>query len=390
MIVGPVRTDWRLVGLLWLAGLGAAAQYGKVSVVFNRLGALYPEVGALLGWAVSLVGGVGIVLGVTAGVVVARVTLRRAMIWGLWLGAAMSFVQAATPALPLFLASRVVEGLSHLAIVVAAPTLIAGISRPQDQGVTLSLWGTFFGVAFTVLVWGGLPLVDRYGVPVLFAAHGAFMAGFAVVLARVLPRETGGDVHVPKLRAILGRHAQIYSSPRIGAPAAGWLFYTFSYVSLLTLLPPYLDPGSRALVLGAMPLISIVASMTLGVWLMRRVSPVYVVQLSFLSAAVLALCLGMWQGHPALCLALAAALGLAQGAGFAAVPFLNATGADRALSNGGMAQTGNIGNTLGTPVLFFVATTMGYTSMLITLAAVLVMGFATHAGLHLLRSRRTC
>jgi hypothetical protein len=42
-----------------------------------------------------------------------------------------------------------IEGLSHLAIVVSAPTLIAQLSTvTRHQGKALTLWGTYFGVAF--------------------------------------------------------------------------------------------------------------------------------------------------------------------------------------------------------------------------------------------------
>jgi predicted MFS family arabinose efflux permease len=89
----------------------------------------------------------------------------------------------------LFLATRLVEGVSHLAIVVAAPTLIARLSADRDRGVTLTLWGTFFGVAFALLAWAGIPLVDRAGVPALFATHAAIMAVAALGLMAALPRE---------------------------------------------------------------------------------------------------------------------------------------------------------------------------------------------------------
>jgi DHA1 family inner membrane transport protein len=66
-------TSFPLILALWGAGLGAVAQYGKMSVVFDLLPAAYPQAGANVGWIVSLVGGVGILFGVIAGVLVARI-----------------------------------------------------------------------------------------------------------------------------------------------------------------------------------------------------------------------------------------------------------------------------------------------------------------------------
>ncbi|MEM1064867.1 MAG: MFS transporter [Pseudomonadota bacterium] len=376
------RTDWALILLLWLAGLGAAAQYGKVSVIFDRLGAVYPDAGAWLGFTVSLVGFVGILLGVAAGLLVARIRYRRALLWAMWVGAAISLYQATLPPLSLFLASRVIEGLSHLAIVVAAPTLIATLADEGARPVALTLWGTFFGVAFTALVWAGLPLADGYGLPALFIAHAAWMAGFALILARALPRveaEAGDDDISP--RAILRRHGEIYRSPFISAPGAAWLFYTLTYVSVLTLMPAYIAPEARALVIGAMPLVSIFSSMILGVWMLKRMPAVRVMQIGFALGAGLALALIAAPGNPTLCIAFAAALGLVQGAGFAAVPQLNESAAHRAQANGALAQTGNIGNTAGTPLLLAVIGVAGHTGFMIACAAILLAGIVVQGSL---------
>lgn len=375
-------TDWRLVLLLYLAGLGAAAQYGKVSVVFDRLSEVWPDARAGLGFALSLVGLVGIVLGVTAGIVVAKVRYRRAVLWALWAGAALSAFQATLPTLPVFLAARVLEGMSHLALVVAIPTLIAQLSAPRDRPVTLTLWGTFFGVAFTVLVWGGIPFADRMGLSGLFLAHAAWMAAMAAILMRVLPRV---QAEVPEddlsLAGILRRHVAIYRSPRLSAPAIAWLSYTFTYVSLLTLLPPYIAPEWRALIVGGMPLVSIASSLTLGVALLRRMSAVSVIMLGFAGAAASALALAALPGDALLCLALAASLGLVQGAGFAAVPELNAAVPDRAQANGALAQTGNIGNTLGPPVLLAIVGAGGYPAMMVVAALILAAGILAQQAL---------
>ncbi|MEL6518553.1 MAG: MFS transporter [Pseudomonadota bacterium] len=371
-----MQTNWTQILALWLAGLGAAAQYGKVSVIFDRLGAVYPDAGVALGLVVSLVGFVGIVLGVVAALLVARLRYRRTLVWALVGGGVISLYQGTLPALPWMLASRVLEGMSHLAIVVAAPTMIAAVSADADRGLALTLWGTFFGVAFTALVWLGLPFVDWLGLPALFVAHGVYMLAFAMILSRILPRIEAPVEEAPLTPpAILRRHGEIYRSPFVSAPAFGWLFYTLSFVSILTLLPPFLDPSIRAFVIGAMPLISIASSLLLGVWMLRRMTAVVVMQVGFVASAGFAVALAVMPGNPAVALALAAALGLVQGAGFAAVPQLNETTELRAQANGALAQAGNVGNTLGTPVLLVVIGMGGHTAFLLSVAAILVLGY---------------
>jgi hypothetical protein len=116
----------------------------------------------------------------------------------------------------------VIEGASHLAIVVAAPTLIAQLSADKDRGLTLTLWGTFFGVAFAVLAFVGRPLALGYGITALFLAHAAYMAAFALILGarlRALPDE--GAQAALSLPRILRDHGAIYRSPFLAAPAAG-------------------------------------------------------------------------------------------------------------------------------------------------------------------------
>ncbi len=383
-----MKTPWGLILALWGAGLGAAAQYGKVSVIFDLLPQAYPDAGATLGWVVSLVGFVGILFGVAAGLLVARIRYRRALLWALWIGAGVSAVQALLPPLPWMLLTRVIEGASHLAIVVATPTLIAQLSAPRDRGFTLTLWGTFFGVAFAVLAWAGRPLALNVCLPALFLAHAGYMATFAVFLAarlRALPESS--EVQPFSLAQLMRDHWVIYRSPRIAAPAAGWLFYTFSFVSVLTVMPPFIDDAWRGLVMGAMPLMSILSSMTLGVLLLRRFTAVQVVEQGFALSVLCAVWLWIMPGNPLACLALAGAMGLIQGASFAAVPQLNDRPSTQAQGNGAMAQMGNIGNTVGTPIMAAALAGFGYGALPLLAGTAFVAGLALHLWLGHLRNR---
>ncbi len=372
-----------LVILLWCAGLGAAAQFGKISILYETLRATYGGNGEVaLGLVVSIVGMVGLIFGTTAGLLVARIGPRRAIVVALVAGAAMSALQALLPAYPLMLASRVIEGASHLAIVVVGPTMIATLAPEGRRALAMTLWSSFFGVTYTVLA-----LVGPHTTPIgLFLGHAGYMAALAVILALALPR----DPRQPSapLGNLLKQNAEIYASPRLAAPAMGFCCYTFLYVAILTLLPPETPATHRALIAAGMPLVSIAVSLTLGVRLLQRMSAVRLVQWGYAAAIPGFLILWAFWGNGAGMVAggfvLSGALGIVQGASFSAIPELNHSPEGRARAAGAVAQLGNLGTTTGTPVLAALLAASGPTGLV--LAAVVLCGVGI--GLHSLQARR--
>ncbi|MFK7753258.1 MAG: MFS transporter [Sedimentitalea sp.] len=373
-----VKTAFPRVIGLWAAGLGAAAQFGKMAVGFPYLSETYGS-GVAVGFIVSLVGLVGVVFGVTAGLLVASVGFRRALVGALLLGAVMSAYQASLPPIGLMLASRALEGVSHLAIVVAAPTLIAQLSAARHRGLTLSLWSTFFGVAFAALVWLGDPLAQRYGIGAVLFAHATYMAAMAVVVAVMLPRDPPAPHVALSFGGLLRDHVTIYQSPFLNAPALGWVCYAGAFVAILTIMPSFLPETIRASVIGAMPLVGIACSMTLGVWLLRRGSAVAIIQTGFLLSLVLSGVLWVWPTSALPYLALALALGLVQGASFAAIAQLNPDPSAQAKANGALAQMGNIGTTCGTPLLAALVAAWQITGFAIFAVVLFSAGAALHA-----------
>ena len=340
---------------LWCAGLGAAAQFGKISVSYAKLGEAYADwPGVWIGLMVSIVGLVGLVFGTTAGLLVARVGARRAMVGALVVGAAVSLLQSLLPPYPVMMASRVIEGVSHLAIVVVGPTVIATLAGKARQGAAMTLWSSFFGLTFAVLAWIGPGILNAGGVPLLFRLHAVWMVVFALVLVGLMPKDQ--RLPVSRLRkGLLAEHLAIYASPFVAAPATGFVCYTITYVAVLTLLPGAMHAGWGPLAGMAMPLVSIGVSLSFGVWLLGRIPAVRLVQGGFAVAVVAALALGLVWGHGALefvaALVMGAGLGLVQGASFAAIPQLNARPEDRARAAGAIAQMGNLGTVSGTPLL---------------------------------------
>lgn len=276
------------------------------------------------------------------------------------------------------LVSRAVEGASHLAIVVAAPTIIARIAPAKFRNAAMALWSTFFGVSFALMAWLGAPFVVTHGLPVLFIAHGIAMASLACLLALLLRHTFDAPEGRVEATNLIAAHARAYRSPYIAAPAMGWLFYTITFVSLLAIVPGLLPPGTSNRVATLMPLLSIAVSMLAVPLFMWRFSATSVVILGFTFGIFTVTLLVFGAPLAAVAVLLFGVLGLVQGASFAAVPELNPTTEDRALAYGAVAQTGNIGNLIGTPILLAVLDQGGEASLFGIVIVFYVLAIASH------------
>jgi len=344
------RSDWVLVILLFLAGLLAAGQFAKISLTLEALGRVYPGAGGALPFAVSTVSLIGVALGTTAGLIVARLGVRRVLLAAMAAGAGLSVLQALLPPFPVFMALRAVEGAAHLALVVAAPTLMAAVTAPRDTPVAMGLWGMFFAVGFAAAAVAVPPLLALGGPAAVFLAHGAALGGLAAILAPRLPRGTGRAV--PEA-GWLAMHRRIYTTPRLIAPALGFFWHTVTFIALLTYLPRFLGPPSAAV----LPLVALIGTFGAGA-LARYIAPERVAMaafaLSVLTMPVLPLLpapVAFWYALP-----LFVILGAVPGASFATVPALNPRPEDRARANGALAQLGNLGTGTATPLF---AATLG-------------------------------
>ncbi len=374
---------------LFFAGLGAAGQFAKVGVIFDFVSAAYAGASVTwLGLLVSGVGLVGLVFGSTAGIILARMGARSVMILALVAGAVFSFCESLLLPLPLFLTLRFLEGFSHLAIVVCGPVIIAETLSGKDRDFGMTLWSTFFAVCFAFMAWAGRPLVEAYGIGALFVAHGIYMAVMALIMVALLPKDEAHS-HAPlSLTDIVRQHGEIYASPRIAAPALGFMFYTMMYVAILSLLRPMMG-AHQAFVGTAVPLVSIAASLTVGTLLIAHYPAVSIVQGGFAIAVLAVLILWFGWGDPPVAiggaLLLSAAVGLVQSASFAAIGQLNDAPQDQARAAGAIAQLGNVGTFSGTPVLAALIASFGINGLAGFAFLLSVGGIAMHGWLKVRR-----
>ena len=335
-----MRTDWVLIGLLYAVGLLAAAQFAKVALTLEALAGVYP--GSPVEIAVSALSLMGILFGVTSGVIIARIGPRKVILGALVAAALASGVQALLPGFDLFMALRVAEGAAHLALVVAAPTLMATVAQPRHIPFAMGLWGTFFGVGFALSA-AVLPALGAP--PVVFLAHGAALLVLAVALWPRLQKGTGGQ---PLAEGILARHLAIYSSLRLTAPGLIFFWHTVVFMGLLTYLPGFLGAWTAPL----LPLAALLG--TLGAGAVTRWLQPFHVGMFGLAGTFLGMALLLFLpeiARPLAALPIFVVTGMLAGASFATVPWLHAEQADRARANGAIAQLGNVGTALSVPLM---------------------------------------
>lgn len=340
-----------LTFVIYFAGLGAAGQFSKLAVTFVTLTQLYDGRDATLGLTVSLISLVGVLLGLIAGMVVNRIGPKQALVGALALGTVVALWQSTLPALPWLMGSRVIEGLSHLLIVVAAPTLIAETTPDRLKPAALTLWSTFFGVAFALTAVVAPWILSLGGLPALLASHAVWMGLACLLCLFILPTRPTQQTQPFRLTTVFARHVRAYATPGIAAPALAWLCYTLTFVSVLTALPLLTGGTHPAWLAPLAPLVSIAVALTLGIVLLTRVAALHVAVTGFTLCVVVALLVGAVGFSALTVLALFAAMALVQGSGFAIVPQLNQDSESRALANGALAQMGNLGNLSGTPLL---------------------------------------
>jgi predicted MFS family arabinose efflux permease len=380
LVVKP-NTQWLEVILLWVAGISAAMQFAKFSVSFDTLLNHYQTTATLTGAALSAVGLVGLVFGVSAGMIASRVGYLKVLVGALLLGGCLSFIQSFLPPFNVLFITRILEGLSQLGVVVAAPTLIAKLSAPQHKALTMGIWGTFFGVAFAVSGWAGKSLLDQYGLSTLFLSHGILISTIGIMLLVILRKNPVLDL-VPAANnqgRFFSQMMRIYRNPRALLPSFVFLFYTCTLVSVLTYVPGLISEVSlQKWMLVLLPLITTSGTFLAGAIAQYWMRPQRVALVAYAGVAVSALVLSLI-GDTALLFCLVVGvmvlfLGMVPGAALAMIPALARNPGEQAQSYGLMAQFGNIGGTMGPPTFATVMAVYGLSGLVVLVLCVCCFG----------------
>ncbi len=275
---GECRTRWGIVAVVVLAGIVAALQIGKAAIAAPLIRDDLALDLAALGWVVGIFGILGLVGGIPAGAVVARVGDRRMLILGLLGIAAGSFLGAVSSGYPMLLASRVGEGLGFLMVVVAGPTILNRVVSGSDRNIAFACWSCFMPTGMAVAMLAGPFIGDWHWIWWI-------CGGTALLMSLVILRMVDDAAPaLPKpMAALLEDVGRTLS--RSGPLALGLLFslYSLMFFAVFSFLPvllmdrmglPYLEAG---LLSTLATVFNIIGNLSGGVLLSRGVGRIRLV-----------------------------------------------------------------------------------------------------------------
>jgi MFS family permease len=272
---GPEMTSWGLVLLFVGAGVAGAFQVGKAPPM---LPAIRGELGMSLflsGWILSVFSVIGFLTGSVAGALADSFGRRLLLLTGLVLLAAGSLAGSLAPAAWLLLASRALEGLGFLLVVVSAPALVVQVTSVRDLRLSLSVWSCFLpaGAAAIMIL---IPLLGLcLGWRGLWQANAFLLVAYALWLRRKTGLLPGGGA-AERRRGTPWRDLRLTLTS--GGPlllAAIFATYSLQWLAVMGFLPTLLadeyglGPG-RASVLTAVMVAMNVPGNLLGGWLLHR------------------------------------------------------------------------------------------------------------------------
>jgi len=371
------KTNWILVFVLWFAGITAAMQFAKFSVAFDLLKNQYSAGTFWTGLSLSIVGFVGLIFGITVSIYISKIGHKKVLLASLLLGATISFVQALNPAFSVLFISRIIEGISHLGIVVTAPIIMVLASSKKHQSLVMGLWSSFFGVAFSITAWIGKPVFELYSVYALFLIHALLMTILLIALILLLKKMNIRHTEEEQVPFFVA-HKNVYSNWRTFSPGLLFLFHTFMFMALLTFLPGLSgNENTKNLLLVILPLISIAGTIVAGITSQYFISPSKLSTIAFISLIALISVISFSFNNITLFVSASMVLilfsGIIQGSVFSLIPNISLTTKDQTNAYGAVAQLGNLGSTLGPPTFSYFLV-FGKSSLIIIIILFSILG----------------
>lgn len=365
-----MTTRWAIIATTLFAGIIAAGQVGKLPPALPSIRA---ELGLDLitaSWLASLFSATGMVTGVFLGAVADRFNHWRLAIAGLALMAVSGLCGAISGTAAQLIVTRFFEGVGFLAVVIAAPSIIAYASSGRERSVALGLWPGYMPAGSSLMILLA-PFALRAGSWRTLWISVAVLAALGTALMWIVGHANGRERTIPPSTTPLLQNVRIGAS-QLGPwlVAACFALYGAQLYAVITWMPTFMIEergmgAATAAILTALIVVANGACNVLSSWLLHRGAvPWVMIALSGATMAVSALgTFSDWLPDPAryLCsVALCGAGGVVASATFAVAPSLAASPAQLGVVNGILVQASNVAQFVGPTALATTVAKLGH------------------------------
>jgi len=384
--VPGARTDWLAVTVVIASGIVAALQVGKAAIAMPLVQAEFGLDLGTLGWLASIFAVLGMVGGIPAGTLAVGLGARRVLLLGLLAVALGAFLGAAAPRFSMLLASRVVEGLGFLLVIIAGPSILHRIAAPAQRDIAMALWSCFMPTGIALAMLAGLWLTDWR---MIWQVTGA-LAVIAIALTVLVVPKTGGGTS-PSLAALAGDAGAVLSTRGPLLLALTFALYALMFFALFSFLPVLLmqrmqvSLATAGLLSALATTGNIAGNLLAGLLLSRGIGRV---KLIIAASLAMGLCgIGIFLGLLPdtvtflLCVLFAAAGGLIPATLLASAPLAAPSAKLMPVVVGLMMQGSNLGQVVGPVAVGGVIEALGWPSAAGVVGAAALLAMLTALGL---------
>ncbi len=289
-----MHSDSRAAWYVMAAGVVAALHVGKLPPALPVLGQALGVSLLQAGFLLSLVQLAGMTLGLVTGLAVQRAGLRRSMVCGLLVMALASALGGAAPDVYWLLASRVLEGLGFLWVVLPAPALVRQLVPQERLSSMMGVWGAYMPLGAALALLAGPQVIGWMAPDWGWRVLWWLLAALAAVLALLVVWRVPADERRPQA-AVAGPSggkliAATLRSPAAWLMAAAFAMYSGQWLAVVGFLPSiYAQAGVGGhWVAGLTALaaaVNILGNVTAGRLLGRGVAPLVLLGTGFLCMA---------------------------------------------------------------------------------------------------------
>ncbi|ASU78915.1 MFS transporter [Actinopolyspora erythraea] len=362
------RAYWPKFSAIYASGVLAAASIGKIGPISGELrgelGLSISQVGLIS----SSVTATAAVLGLLVGFVTRSAGKKSLLLSGLVVMAVSGALLARLDGFAALLATRLLESLGYVVVVVTAPVLVMSLGGGARRTAALAVWGTFLPVGLALGSFAGGTVSAALGWRAWLVVAAGAVAVLAVLVAATVPRGTIGEEQEDDGAGAERTRSAPLELARPLALSSGFATASAVIVSLVALFPTYLAesfgvPTAQAGTLtGLISLIGVIGGFVTSGLLRRgtRIARVFVVGVLMPVGALVA-----FAGFGGVVLSVGGAVLVALAneavvaAVFAAVPMVVSSARRVGTANGLVAQLGSLGSLAGPPLMGLVVTGAG-------------------------------